>query len=67
MIAIIGGSGHAVDRGAPRAAHGRPVYWLPEMDDAKAFLRRELREGDLLLTLGAGNVNELAERLGEGE
>jgi UDP-N-acetylmuramate--alanine ligase len=45
---------------------GRPVYWLPRMQDAEGFLRGELREGDLLLTLGAGNVDELAKRLGDG-
>jgi UDP-N-acetylmuramate-alanine ligase len=41
------------------------VYWLPQMGEAEEFLRRELREGDLLLTLGAGDVNELAKRLGD--
>ncbi len=52
---------------AASAAPGRPVYWLPGMDEAEAFLRGELREGDLLLTLGAGDVNELAKRLGGAE
>jgi UDP-N-acetylmuramate-alanine ligase len=40
------------------------VYWLPKMDEAEGFLRGELREGDLLLTLGAGDVDTLAGRLG---
>jgi UDP-N-acetylmuramate-alanine ligase len=35
------------------------------MDDAERLLRSLLREGDLLLTLGAGNVDALAERLVE--
>jgi UDP-N-acetylmuramate-alanine ligase len=33
------------------------------MDDAAAVLERELREDDLLLTLGAGNIDSLAETL----
>jgi UDP-N-acetylmuramate-alanine ligase len=33
------------------------------MDDAERMLRSELREGDVLLTLGAGDVDELARRL----
>ena len=33
------------------------------IDDAERQLRAELTEGDLLLTLGAGNVDELARRL----
>jgi UDP-N-acetylmuramate--alanine ligase len=60
-----GVSGWLVAGATASAAAGRPVYWLPAMDEAERFLRRELREGDLLLTLGAGDVNELAERLGD--
>jgi UDP-N-acetylmuramate-alanine ligase len=33
------------------------------MDQAQRVLSKELREGDVLLTLGAGNVDSLAERL----
>ena len=60
-----GVSGWLVAGAAAGAAHGRPVYWLPRMEDAEAFLRSELREGDLLITLGAGDVDGLALRLGE--
>ncbi len=42
---------------------GRPVYWAPSMDDAERLLAAELGEGDALLTLGAGDVDRLAERL----
>jgi UDP-N-acetylmuramate--alanine ligase len=62
-----GVTGWLVAGAAASAAHGRPVYWLPGMDEAEAFLRGELREGDLLLTLGAGDVNALAKRLGGAE
>jgi UDP-N-acetylmuramate--alanine ligase len=59
-----GVSGWLVAAAAADAAGGRPVYWLPQLEDAERFLRRELEEGDVLLTLGAGNVDELARRLG---
>jgi UDP-N-acetylmuramate--alanine ligase len=60
-----GVSGYLVAAGAADAAHGRSVYWLPTLEEAERFLRSELREGDVLLTLGAGNVDELARRLGD--
>jgi UDP-N-acetylmuramate--alanine ligase len=58
-----GVSGRLVAAAAARAAHGRPVYWLPSMDDAAGVLARDLREGDVLLTLGAGDIDSLAGRL----
>jgi UDP-N-acetylmuramate-alanine ligase len=33
------------------------------MDDAARVLARDLREGDVLLTLGAGDIDSLAGRL----
>ena len=58
-----GVTGWLVASAAADAAGGRPVFWTPSMDDAERALVDELREGDLLLTLGAGNVDELAGRL----
>lgn len=58
-----GVSGRLVAEAAADAAGGRTVGWLPAIEDAEAFLRSQLREGDLCLTLGAGNVDELAARL----
>ena len=58
-----GVTGHLVAAAAADAAGGRPVAWLPGFDEAEAFLRGELREGDLLLTLGAGDVDALGRRL----
>jgi UDP-N-acetylmuramate--alanine ligase len=58
-----GVSGYVVAEAAADAAAGRPVWWLPDLDDAEHQLRGELGEGDLLITLGAGNVDELAKRL----
>ena len=58
-----GVSGLLVARAAADAAGGRPVWWLPGMDDAERLLRRELRPEDVLITLGAGDVDRLAARL----
>jgi UDP-N-acetylmuramate--alanine ligase len=60
-----GVSGWLVAAAAASAAHGRRVYWTPSMDDAYRLLSGLLEEGDLLLTLGAGNVDSLAARLVE--
>jgi UDP-N-acetylmuramate--alanine ligase len=45
------------------ADHGAPVAWLPTLDEAHAFVAPRLRPGDLVLTLGAGDVDELGRRL----
>ena len=58
-----GVTGHLVAAAAADAAGGRRVAWLPGFDEAERFLRGELRSGDLLLTLGAGNVDGLGRRL----
>jgi UDP-N-acetylmuramate--alanine ligase len=58
-----GVTGWLVAVAAADAAGGRPVWWTPSMDDAEERLAGELAEGDLLLTLGAGDVDRLAGRL----
>jgi UDP-N-acetylmuramate--alanine ligase len=58
-----GVTGRLVAAAAADAADGRRVAWLPDFDSAERVLRAELREGDLLLTLGAGNVDALGRRL----
>jgi UDP-N-acetylmuramate--alanine ligase len=58
-----GVSGWLVARAAADAAGGRPVFWTPSLEDAERALAAELRAGDLLLTLGAGDVDRLAEGL----
>jgi UDP-N-acetylmuramate--alanine ligase len=63
-----GVSGLRVAEAAADAAGGRRVAWLPERGEAAAFLRGQLRDGDLLLTLGAGDVDALGRALvGAGE
>ncbi|HET8755880.1 MAG TPA: UDP-N-acetylmuramate--L-alanine ligase [Solirubrobacteraceae bacterium] len=58
-----GVTGRLVAAAAADSASGRRVAWLPQFDAAERFLRAELRDGDLLLTLGAGNVDALGRRL----
>jgi UDP-N-acetylmuramate--alanine ligase len=58
-----GVTGLLVAEATADAAGGRRVVWMPDREAAQRFLRAELREGDLLLTLGAGNVNELGQAL----
>lgn len=55
-----GVSGLLVARAAADAAGGRSVWWVPALEDAARMLRAELREGDVLLTLGAGDVDRVA-------
>jgi UDP-N-acetylmuramate--alanine ligase len=56
-------SGWLVAAAAADASGGRPVYWTPTIDEAERLLSSLDREGDLLLTLGAGDVDVLARRL----
>ena len=58
-----GVSGLLVAEAAADAGRGKPVLWLPDFDAAERALAPELREGDLLLVLGAGNVDALGRRL----
>jgi UDP-N-acetylmuramate--alanine ligase len=58
-----GVSGLLVAEAAADAGEGRPVAWMPGFDEAERFLRGALHEGDLLLTLGAGDVDQLGRRL----
>jgi UDP-N-acetylmuramate--alanine ligase len=58
-----GVTGRLVAEAAADAGGGRAVGWFPGLDDAERFLRGELREGDLCITLGAGDVDGLGRRL----
>jgi UDP-N-acetylmuramate--alanine ligase len=61
--ALAGVSGLDVARAAADRAGGRPVWWLRDLETAKRALDPRLRDGDLLVTLGAGDVFELANAL----
>ena len=58
-----GTSGLTLAEATADAADGRPVLWLPAFDDAERALRGLLGDGDLLLVMGAGDVDVLGRRL----
>jgi UDP-N-acetylmuramate--alanine ligase len=58
-----GVSGLMVAEATADRAAGRPVLWLPTLEDAEPVLRALLREGDLCLVLGAGDIDALGRRL----
>jgi UDP-N-acetylmuramate--alanine ligase len=60
---LAGVTGKLVAEASADQAHGREVWWLPTLDEAHAVLSHRLSEGDLIVTLGAGDVDRLAERL----
>jgi len=59
-----GVSGLLVAQAAADSATGRPVWWLPELDQATSMLAAELSQRDLLVTMGAGDVDRVARELG---
>ncbi|MGQ0678060.1 MAG: UDP-N-acetylmuramate--L-alanine ligase [Actinomycetota bacterium] len=44
-------------------APGRQVAYLPRLNEAAAFVREKILPGDLVLTLGAGDITTLPDRL----
>jgi UDP-N-acetylmuramate--alanine ligase len=63
---LSGVSGLTVAAEAADRSGGAPVWWLPTADQAAEALAPRLREGDLLITIGAGDIHKLAEALVEG-
>jgi UDP-N-acetylmuramate--alanine ligase len=62
---LAGVSGLDVARAAADHAGGRPVWWLVDAERAERALAPRLREGDLLVTIGAGDIYGLADALVE--
>ncbi|MDQ2676495.1 MAG: Mur ligase domain-containing protein [Actinomycetota bacterium] len=60
---LAGVSGLAVARATADRGGGRRVMWLGDRQTAARVLGPRLREGDLLVTIGAGDVFKLAEDL----
>lgn len=58
-----GVTGKLVAEAAADHADGRPVFWLPEIETARTVLAPRLRAGDLVLVLGAGDVDRLGRAL----
>jgi len=61
-----GVTGLLVAEATADAANGKRVVWMPDRAAAKRFLEHEIQPQDLLLTLGAGDVNALGEELVAG-
>jgi UDP-N-acetylmuramate--alanine ligase len=53
---IPGVTGKLVVDGVAQASPGRRVVYLPHRADVVRFLEREVREGDLVVTMGCGDV-----------
>jgi UDP-N-acetylmuramate--alanine ligase len=58
-----GVDGRLVASAAADAAGGRQVAWLPNFEVAETFLTATLREGDLCLLMGAGDIDSLGRRV----
>jgi UDP-N-acetylmuramate--alanine ligase len=61
-----GVSGMMVANAAADHGRGRRVWWLPTAELAAQALRPRLGEGDVLITIGAGDVYKLADALVNG-
>jgi UDP-N-acetylmuramate--alanine ligase len=60
---IDGVTGKLIVDAACELRPGAPIGWTPELDDAAAFLARRCRDGDAVVTIGAGDVGRVARRV----
>jgi len=59
--------GLAIAEATADAAPGKPTYWLPDRDSAARVLGALLAPGDLLVVMGAGDIDALGRSLvGDG-
>jgi UDP-N-acetylmuramate--alanine ligase len=63
---LAGVSGLDVARAAADHAGGRPVWWLGDAETAVRAIAPRLRNGDLVVTIGAGDVYRVADELVDG-
>ena len=61
-----GVSGLLIAEATADAADGRPVYWLPAFADAERVVRAIAGRGDIVIVLGAGDVDALGRALLSG-
>ena len=54
---IEGVTGKLIVDALSEARPGMPIGWMPARDDAARFLATRARDGDTVLTLGAGDVD----------
>jgi UDP-N-acetylmuramate--alanine ligase len=64
---VPGVSGKLLADAVCRAYPGRPVAYFPHRAELLGFLEQTIKPGDVLLTLGAGDVSAIAEELFERE
>jgi UDP-N-acetylmuramate--alanine ligase len=62
---IAGVSGKLVVDALSEVRPGMPIGWAPELEDGVRFVAERVRSGDLVLTVGAGDVDRAAELLAE--
>jgi UDP-N-acetylmuramate--alanine ligase len=62
---IDGVSGKLIVDALAEVRPGAPVGWTPELEDAVVFLSARAGEGDVVVTLGAGDIDRVARRLVE--
>ena len=55
---VEGVTGKLVVDAATEARPGMTVGWTPSVEDGARFLARRARAGDVVLTMGAGNVDD---------
>ena len=60
---VPGVEGSLVARALAAERPGMAVAWTPELEDAVRFVARRARAGDLVLTIGAGDVERAGEML----
>jgi UDP-N-acetylmuramate--alanine ligase len=60
---IPGVTGKLVADAVCEAGPSRRVAYLPRLDDAAVYVRNQVRPGDLVLSLGAGDVTTLHDRI----
>jgi UDP-N-acetylmuramate-alanine ligase len=53
-------TGKLVADAAADSAQGRQVWWLPTLPEAERVLTGLVERGDVVFTLGAGDVDSLA-------
>ena len=62
---VEGVTGKLVVDALTEARPGAPVGWTPSLEDAVAFLAARVEPGDLVVTIGAGDIEVAARRLVE--
>jgi UDP-N-acetylmuramate--alanine ligase len=58
-------SGRLIASATAQVGGGRTVAWMPALEDAQRWLETNLRDGDLCVVMGAGNIDALGRALVE--